>query len=143
MRALWVFCGLLATGLALGESEAFTVPLEVTIEGATPATGNAVVAVFDSKSTYMKSPVVQSSTPVDASGRVVVMFDDLKPGEYAVTIYHDANGNGELDTGLFGPKEKFGFSNNAKGRFGPAAFAKAKVVVTGPMTRITIQLAGV
>ena len=33
---------------------------------------------------------------------------------------HDENGNGELDANFVGiPKEPWGFSNNAKGKFGP------------------------
>lgn len=47
----------------------------------------------------------------------------LKPGEYSISGYNDMNGNGRLDTGLFGiPKEPVGFSvlNAAKLGANPA-----------------------
>lgn len=43
-------------------------------------------------------------------------------GRYALRVFQDLNGNGKLDTGWMGiPKEPYGFSNNAMGRFGPPA----------------------
>ena len=44
----------------------------------------------------------------DREARVV--FRGLAEGQYAVALFHDQNGNGEFDTGLFGPPvEGFGF----------------------------------
>jgi uncharacterized protein (DUF2141 family) len=41
---------------------------------------------------------------------------ELLEGEYAISLYHDVNGNNKLDTGLYGiPVEGYGFSNHAKG----------------------------
>ena len=40
--------------------------------------------------------------------------------------------NEKLDTNFFGiPKEQFGFSNNAKGRFGPPSFESASFELDG------------
>ncbi|MGH7186252.1 MAG: DUF2141 domain-containing protein, partial [Pseudomonadota bacterium] len=61
--------------------------------------------------------------------------------EYAVQVYHDANGNGKLDTNLVGiPIERFGFSRDAAGNFGPPGFADAKVSVDGADQTIIINL---
>ncbi len=47
-------------------------------------------------------------------------FKDLKAGKYAVQVMHDENENGKLDVNFFGiPTEAYGFSNNARGAFGP------------------------
>jgi uncharacterized protein (DUF2141 family) len=48
----------------------------------------------------------------------------LKPGKYAFKYFHDENNNNKkMDTNVIGiPKEGYGFSNNAKGRFGPPDF---------------------
>ena len=43
-----------------------------------------------------------------------ITIDDLKESNYAVAIYHDQNSNNEFDTFFAIPKEKYGFSNNAK-----------------------------
>jgi uncharacterized protein (DUF2141 family) len=49
---------------------------------------------------------------------------------YAVIIYHDLNGNGEIDMRRFGrPREPYGFSTNARGRFGPPSFDEVSFVL--------------
>lgn len=56
----------------------------------------------------------------------VLCFQDVAPGRYAVKLFHDRNGDGELATNMFGiPSEPYGFSNNAPAQFGPPAFADA------------------
>jgi uncharacterized protein (DUF2141 family) len=43
-----------------------------------------------------------------------------------VAAFHDADGNGELTLWPIGlPKEAYGFSRDARGRFGPPAFDAA------------------
>jgi len=56
-----------------------------------------------------------------------VIFDDVPPGRFAVSIYHDENLNGRMDASELGmPKEGYGFSNNpkvmGKPKFEQAAF---------------------
>ena len=54
-------------------------------------------------------------------------FTGIPEGDYAIAIFHDSNNNGILDKNFIGiPKEGYGFSNNAKGTFGPPHFDKAK-----------------
>ena len=54
-----------------------------------------------------------------------IVIKNLKPGKYAFKYFHDENKNENLDLNWIGiPKEGFGFSNNAKGTFGPPAFEK-------------------
>lgn len=63
-------------------------------------------------------------------GTLRFTFPGLKPGRYAVAVYHDENDNGELDTNLLGmPIEGFGFSNDARGFAGPPDFDAAAVEV--------------
>lgn len=48
--------------------------------------------------------------------RVVFYFQDLKPGKYAIMVFHDENEDGELKTNFIGmPKEGVGTSNNHQG----------------------------
>ena len=57
--------------------------------------------------------------------KCILHIDDLKPGKYAFKYFHDENNDEKLNTNLVGiPKEGFGFSNNAKGKFGPPSFEK-------------------
>ena len=63
-------------------------------------------------------------------------------GEYAIVVIYDKNGNGKLDTGIFRiPKEKIGYSNNAKGKFGPASWNDTRFKVADSDIRVNIQLA--
>ena len=58
-----------------------------------------------------------------------IRFEGLAPGEYAVAVIHDANGNARLDTTLGIPREGFGFSRNPAIRFGPPRFDAARFAV--------------
>lgn len=63
-------------------------------------------------------------------GHMILSFDGLAPGDYAVMLFHDENGNGEMDENAFGiPVEGYGFSNEAKASFGPPKFGEMKVTV--------------
>lgn len=45
-----------------------------------------------------------------------------EPGQFAISIYHDRNANGDFDKNALGlPAEPWGLSNNPKVRFGPPA----------------------
>ena len=67
-------------------------------------------------------------------------FPNLAPGDYAIELFHDENGNGKLDTGFMGiPSEGFGASNDAPEKFGPPKYADAKFQVTGDQT-LTIHM---
>ena len=59
----------------------------------------------------------------------------LPAGTYAIGIFVDANYNNEMDRNFFGvPKEQYGFSNNAKGSFGPPSFKDASFTITGDLS---------
>ncbi len=124
---------------AMAEDGAFDLTVKIT--NALPAEGQVLVNLFDSEDTYMKEPRSQKAQSVDESGDVEIVFERLSAGDYAVTVVHDANGNGELDTNFFGmPKENIGFSNNAEPRFGPAPYEDARFTLSGEGQAITIKL---
>lgn len=59
-----------------------------------------------------------------------VIFDDLEPGTYALSAYHDANGNNRLDTNFLGiPTERTGASNNPRPAMRAPRFNEAKFVL--------------
>lgn len=59
------------------------------------------------------------------NARCIISIEDLSPGKYVFKYFHDENENEEIDTSWFGiPKEGFGFSNNARGTFGPPSQKK-------------------
>lgn len=113
--------------------------LEVTIRGMKSEKGSVLIALYDSEGSFMKKHI--ASRKVKAAERsLTIVFDNLKPGSYAVSTFHDENENEKLDSNFFGiPKELYGFSNNAKGSFGPPSFDNARVTIDRDK-KITIDL---
>ncbi len=99
--------------------------LEVLITNIHGTEGILMVGLFNTESTFMKVPWKGEKLKAK-SGTATVMFHDLPPGAYAISVFHDANENGKLDANFIGiPKEGVGFSNDAMGLFGPPSFEKA------------------
>lgn len=103
--------------------------IEVTIKNVKNDKGVLVIGLFNSEKTFTKHPV-KSERPKAQPGTMVIRFRNVPGGEYAVSIFHDANENGALDVNFMGiPKEGFGFSNDAMGTFGPPTFNKARFTI--------------
>ena len=66
---------------------------------------------------------------VPAAASVELAFANVPPGRYAISLFHDENGNGHLDTRMMMPREGYGFSRDAPVRFGPPPFARAAFAV--------------
>ncbi len=130
ITAVFVFCGVSLKAQELPEyyiKNASTFTLK--IEGVEVAKGEIRIAVFNSEDTYTKEPVYAVVLPVN-DNVLEWQVPDLPFGEYAIAVYHDKNKNGKLDTNLLGiPKENYGFSNNARGRFGPASWKDAMFII--------------
>jgi uncharacterized protein (DUF2141 family) len=105
--------------------------VELTIRGIEKMQGSVLVAVYNSEESFMKKRL--TSKKVKVSGKeVTLVFEDVSPSEYAITTFHDENDNDKLDTNFLGiPNEPYGFSNDARGSFGPPSFEKAKVKIDG------------
>jgi len=63
-------------------------------------------------------------------------FGAVPAGDYAVTLFHDENGNGKFDSNFIGyPLEGYGFSNNAKAQFMAPSFDETKFHYDGAGTK--------
>ena len=122
---------LLVSILVLRGSALPQTSLEIKVSNIRSTEGTIRVGLFASEENFLKEAV--EGKIVKASGsEVTVVFENLKAGEYALSVIHDENANGELDTNLMGmPKEGFAFGNNAMGMFGPPDFDEAIVVIQG------------
>jgi uncharacterized protein (DUF2141 family) len=62
-------------------------------------------------------------------------------GQYEAVMFHDANGNGVLDQGIFGvPIEGYGFSNNVRPHFHAPSMSSAAFLVSEGDTHLRIRL---
>ena len=124
-----------ATGLACAAD------LSVQISDIKTAEGRVMVAVYGNAADFLKAPLQAVTAAADPAGKTVVLRD-LPPGEYALAVYHDANGNGKMDKNMMGiPTEDYAFSNNAIGKFGPPAFDSARITLAaaGSTTKISLK----
>lgn len=104
--------------------------LQLELTGLAPQTGAVRVALFADEDSYESGPPFRGVVvPVDETTETWE-FDGLVPGEYAIKLFHDIDGDEEMATNPFGiPTEPYGFSNNARGNFGPAKWEKARFAV--------------
>jgi uncharacterized protein (DUF2141 family) len=76
-----------------------------------------------------------------ADGQLVLDFEQVSRGRYAIALLHDENGNGTADRAAFMiPKEGFGFSRDAKVRMAPPSFDAAAFDVGTAPVRQTIHM---
>lgn len=74
--------------------------------------------------------IIQKIEPSAATFRF-----ELPEGIYAIGIFVDTNYNNKLDRNVFGiPIEQFGFSQDARGHFGPPTFQDASFIVSDDAT---------
>jgi uncharacterized protein (DUF2141 family) len=69
-----------------------------------------------------------------------VHLGKIRPGRYAVIVFHDENHNHKLDTTLGIPREGFGFSRNPKVRFGPPLFKQVDIELRPGLARHTVRM---
>ncbi len=134
VRAL-AFCAPLACASA---AQAFDLTVEV-LNVRSPQ-GTVDVAVFSSAESWLKTAQAVQVQRTAAAEKTVIVLRDLPAGSYAVSMFHDENGNGKMDTNVVGfPTERYGFSRDAMGRMGPPAFADAAIELQRDTT-ITVTL---
>lgn len=126
----------------LEEVPAEAVALTVRVVGAESGGGRVLVAAYGSAASFAdrRDPVAVAGLEV-TDGVAVWQVPGLSPGRYAVAAYQDLDNDGELDRSAVGiPTEPYGFSNDARGRFGPPSFDAAAVSLDGGLHELSITL---
>ena len=127
--------GFFSTQLDAQENYSIT----VRVEGANSDKGKMFLALYQDKAAFLKEPFKALKSDI-TDKQCEVIFEDLEAGTYAVSIFHDENDNGKMDTNFMGiPKEDYGCSNNASGFMGPPKWNDAKFELTEDIS-ITITL---
>ena len=126
--------------LSAGSTLAGDLTLSLTTE---VSGGRIAVAVYRDAESLRRSTGAIRTAMIDRTGAVTTTtLTGLEPGRYVVAVFHDTDGNGRLSTWPIGlPKEAYGFSRNARGRFGPPSFDAAAfdLPVTGTRQAITLR----
>jgi uncharacterized protein (DUF2141 family) len=129
--------------------------LRITVEGIRSPHGTILIGLYDSvesftraielsdKDEFLNDPnrFAAVALRANAAMKSAVVLTNLDPGQYAIILFHDENGNGKLDRNALGvPTEPYGFSNNVRGFLGPPAFKKAVMQVNADDKAVRIVL---
>jgi uncharacterized protein (DUF2141 family) len=139
-------CGALLVFASTASSQAQPLQenlIHVEIDGLHNDKGQVLCAIFSSATEFPKKAekaVAQAKSDI-SQGHAFCDFPRIAPGTYAVSVFHDENSNGKMDTNFMGiPREGVGASNNAKGHFGPPKFAAAAFHFSGGRVDLKITI---
>lgn len=112
--------------------------ITVTLTGLKTDKGNIVLALVNSKESFDSEdikPFMGAAVQIKG-GSATYTFKNVPYGEYAIKFFHDENGSGKLEYGLFGiPKEQYGFSNNVQSK----DYKKAQFAFNQPQLNLIIN----
>ena len=117
--------------------------IHVEVVGLHSDKGQFLCALYSSPEGYPKQSekaLASVSSPI-AQKRAVCEFSAVVPGTYAISVFHDENSNGKLDTSFLGiPREGVGASNGARGHLGPPKFDAAAFQFSGGRLNLEIAI---
>jgi uncharacterized protein (DUF2141 family) len=114
--------------------------LALTIEPIGEAKGTLQIAIYASEQQFRKKPLRAIKLPATA-GTMTLRVPDMPPGDYAVMVFHDRNGNDRFDTNVMGiPKEPWGASIGEKAVFGAPGWTDARFAVRDGSVAVRIRL---
>ena len=91
-----------------------SITLNIKINGLKNSIGKILLTLEDES-----GKKIASTSETIANNQCNISIDGIMAGKYSIYYFHDENNNNELDSRFGIPKEGYGFSNNAKGTFGP------------------------
>ena len=125
---LWAACLALAERALPQVQPAPSNGIHVEIGGLRNDKGQVTCALSSSPDGFPKKSekAIAHVSSTISDHQAVCDFSGIAPGTYAVSVFHDENSNGKLDTNFMGiPREGVGASNGARGQFGPPKFDAA------------------
>jgi uncharacterized protein (DUF2141 family) len=114
--------------MSLGVYAQNTADLTITVPNVKHDKGTIMIGLYDEE-TFLARPL-QSAEVKIKDGVASYTFKDVPTGEYAVSFYHDENGNKQMDFEDNGmPKEDYGMSGE-QGQYGPPSYQASKFNLT-------------
>ena len=112
----------------------------ITVKNLSTNDGNVLFGLYTENNFLKAAPLYHSKSEIK-NGTAQVTFTGIPAGTYAVSCFHDLNGNGQMDfepTGM--PKEPYGISNNAINYDGPPQWDEAKFEVGSQPVNLDIKI---
>ena len=117
--------------------------ITVIVNGFKNASGNCIINIYTKSTGFPNNnKLAYKSIPVKIKNNSAqLIFENMEPGTYAVSVLHDANGNGVMDKNMFGiPSEGYGASNNIIPSFSSPKFEDSKFKITNQDKTIVIKI---
>jgi uncharacterized protein (DUF2141 family) len=100
--------------------------ITVTVKDADSNYGKIFLALYNTDTDFLNTSFKGMQSVIE-NEQCTVTFQNIPAGVYAVSIFHDENDNGKMDSNFMGiPKEDYGCSNDASGFMGPPKWDDAK-----------------
>lgn len=115
--------------------------IEIRITGLHSTKGKVSVNLFNGEDGFPDDPLKSFGwkTVKIIPDTVVIVFEGLPYGHYALSVLHDENSNGKMEKNFFGiPREGFAFSNNYTPRIKSPSFKDAMIELKKP--KLTAEL---
>jgi uncharacterized protein (DUF2141 family) len=114
--------------------------VQVVVENIKSNNGAIYMAIYNTEASFLKTEYKGAIVQID-DHTCRYTFKNIPKGVYAISLFHDENDNGTMDTNFVGiPKEAYGCSNNAKGFVGPPKWKDAKFEIKDQVITQTITL---
>ena len=114
--------------------------LQVEIQNVRTLKGDVYIALFNVKNEFPEGKPMEGKK-LEVNDKSVQATFSVEPGDYAIAVYHDENGNGKMDKRVFGiPKEPYGFSNNFRPTMSAPKFNDCRFSVGDSGKTVRIQL---
>ena len=118
--------------------------INLTVQNIQKAEGKIMIAVFKGADNFLEDgkAIAAKIALVEKTGEISASFPNLPTGvDYSIAVYHDVNGNEKLNTNLFGvPTEPYGFSNNARSKWGAPKYEVARFELNQSPKDMVIQV---
>lgn len=131
MKTLMLALAALAATAGAAAAETVT----ITLNGVEARPGR-IMASLSTREQFLLAGPSHEAVVEPAAGGVTLTFEDVAPGDYALMVMHDLNGNGQFDFGTDG----WAFSNSARPMTGPPAFDDHKFTVANAPVTLTENL---
>lgn len=138
MKYLILFLTLFVSTFVFSQSEKVST-ITVTVNNLSSDEGILLMGIYTEK-IFMKSAPKYTAKGDIKNGSTTITFEGIPPGTYAISGFHDLNGNSKMDFEPTGkPNEPYGISNNNLNPNGPPVWEDSKFQVSGESLEMEIK----
>lgn len=139
MRSVLTFFAIFVVFAASAQTDT-TSTITVTVGNISSEEGKIYFGLYSAK-TFMKAAPEFTESVEITDGTATVTFKNVPEGKYAITAYHDQNGNQMMDFEATGkPKEAYGVSNNKVNLYGPPIWEDSNFDFDGDPIELNIEI---